>query len=82
MDIFERIGLSGPWGTAVGIAAVALAVSPTLRKGTRKAVVSATASVMDMVDEIRNIGDRMATEAQGMLHEAQGAAPGDEHRLN
>lgn len=61
MEIFER---AGPLGTALGVAAVALAVSPTVRQRARRAVVSATASVMSMANEIRS----MASEASDRAH--------------
>lgn len=75
MELFERIGLTGTWGTVVGVAAVALAVSPTLRKRARNAMVSATASIIDMADEIRSMGAEAAENAQAMAHARNGDIP-------
>lgn len=75
MELFEKIGLTGTWGTVVGVAAVALAVSPTLRKRARKAMVSATASLIDMAEEIRSMGAEAAENAQAMAHTRNGDVP-------
>lgn len=75
MELFERVGLSGPWGTVVGVAAVALAVSPTLRKRARQAMVSATASIMDMAGEIRSMGAEAVENAEALAHGRNGDLP-------
>lgn len=75
MELFEKIGLTGTWGTVVGVAAVALAVSPTLRKRARNAMVSATASIIDMADEIRSMGAEAVENAQTMAHSRNGDIP-------
>lgn len=75
VELFEKLGLTGTWGTVVGVAAVALAVSPTLRKRARQAMVSATASLIDLADEIRSMGAEAVENAQAMAQSRNGDVP-------